>query len=156
MRPGLLSPKSKAGGVSPAALIVVFAAELGGPTGAPLLALVGQYRRGHRDRLAARQRRAVRRFLVGVGWRQVRRTGLQHVDQVLREVLTDLHDRQIRTEDQSLRTKRAARSLQAADDGVDRIIVLLATGDAPVPRSGLTPDPRPSAAAFELVMLEKK
>src|SRR6202035_1212434 len=44
------------------------------------------------------QRRVVRASLVGVGQRQVGRAGLQHVDQVLGEVLTDLHDREVRTE----------------------------------------------------------
>ena len=55
-----------------------------------LLRLVGQRQRGHRDRLPGRQRLAVGRFLVGVGQRQVRCAGLQHVDQVLVEVLADL------------------------------------------------------------------
>jgi len=52
------------------------------------------------------KRLAVRRFLVGVGQRQVGRAGLQHVDQVLREVLADLHDRQVRT--QGRRCERSA------------------------------------------------
>src|ERR1700712_6093340 len=68
-----------------------------------LLRGVGERQRGDRDRLAGRQRLAVGRFLVRVGERQVRRTGLQHVDQALREVLTDLHDREVRTERRGLR-----------------------------------------------------
>src|SRR6202011_5664465 len=55
-----------------------------------------------------RQRLAVGRFLVGVGQRQVGRTGLQHVDQVLREVLTDLHDRQVRTQGRRFGAERGA------------------------------------------------
>src|SRR6266478_964158 len=54
-----------------------------------LLRLVGERQRGHRDRLAGRQRLAVGRFLVGIGQRQVGRTGLQHVDQVLVEELAE-------------------------------------------------------------------
>src|SRR5262249_26803572 len=70
------------------------------------LRLVGQRQRRDRDRLAGRQRLAVGRFLVGVGQRQVRRTGLQNVDQVLVEVLTDLHDREVRTQRRGFRTQR--------------------------------------------------
>src|SRR4029077_14836375 len=77
-----------------------------------LLRLVGKRERGDRDRLAGGQRLAVRRFLIGVGQRQVRRTGLQHVDQVLREVLTDLHDREVRTQGGGLRAQRRAGAVQ--------------------------------------------
>src|SRR5450755_5139099 len=70
-----------------------------------LLRLVGERQRGYRDRLAGRQRLAVGRFLVGIGQRQVGRAGLQHVDQVLGEVLTDLHDRQVRTQCRSFRAQ---------------------------------------------------
>ncbi len=102
-----------------------------------LLRLVGQRQRGHRDRLAGRQRLAVGRFLVGVGQRQVRRAGLQHVDQVLREVLTDLHDRQVRTEGRRLRAELARCGVEAADNLVDGVVVLEVAGfaaarDAPV------------------------
>src|SRR6266446_4497713 len=74
------------------------------------LRLVGKRQRGDRDRLAGRQRLAVGRFLVGIGKCQVGRTGLQHVDQVLREVLADLHDRQVRTESRGLRPQRVRRA----------------------------------------------
>src|SRR5579862_5463351 len=57
-----------------------------------LLRLVGERERRDRDRLAGRQRLAVGRLFVRIGQRQVRRTGLQHVDQVLVEVLADLHE----------------------------------------------------------------
>src|SRR5246127_3826325 len=67
------------------------------------LRLVGQRQRRDRDRLAGRERLAVGRFLVGVRQRQVRGAGLQNVDQVLVEVLTDLHDREVRTEAGSVR-----------------------------------------------------
>src|SRR5207244_7020396 len=60
-----------------------------------LLRLVGQRQCRRRDRLAGRQRLAVGRFLVGIGERQRGRTGLQHVDQVLVEVLAGLHERQV-------------------------------------------------------------
>src|SRR5215207_10920884 len=63
-----------------------------------LLRLVGKRQRRGCDRLTSRQRLAVGRFLVGVGERQSGRAGLQHVDQVLVEVLADLNDRQVRTE----------------------------------------------------------
>src|ERR1700691_4999875 len=63
-----------------------------------LLRLVGERQRGDRDRLPGGQRLAGGRFLVRIGQRQVGRAGLQHVDQVLVEVLADLHDRQVRTE----------------------------------------------------------
>src|SRR5712691_6452043 len=75
------------------------------------LRLVGQRQRRDRDRLAGRQRLAVGRFLVGIGQRQVGRTGLQHGDQVLREVLADLHDRQVRTEGRGLRPQRVRRAV---------------------------------------------
>src|SRR5215813_12968438 len=71
------------------------------------LRLVGQRQRRDRDRLTGRQRLAVGGQLVGIGQRQVRRTGLQNVDQVLVEVLTDLHDREVRTERRGFRTQRA-------------------------------------------------
>src|SRR6266436_6233348 len=74
------------------------------------LRLVGQRQRRDRDRLAGRQRLAVGRFLVGIGKRQVGRAGLQHVDQVLREVLADLHDRQVRAESRGLRPQRVRRA----------------------------------------------
>src|SRR5882724_3573003 len=73
-----------------------------------LLRLVGERQRGGRNRLAGRQRLAVGRFLVGVGQRQSGRTGLQHVDQVLVEVLADLHDRQVGAEGRGLRPQRDA------------------------------------------------
>src|SRR5207342_548061 len=78
-----------------------------------LLRLVGERQRGGRDRLAGRQRLAVGRFLVGVGQRQVGRTGLQHVDQVLVEVLADLHDRQVGAEGRGLRPQRGAGGVEA-------------------------------------------
>src|SRR5712664_1777884 len=78
-----------------------------------LLRLVGERERGDRDRLAGRQRLAVGRLLVGVGQGQVGRPGLQHVDQVLREVLTDLHDREVGTERRGLRTQRGAAVFSA-------------------------------------------
>src|SRR5689334_23872557 len=87
------------------------------------LRLVGERERGDRDRLAGRQRLAVGRFLVGVGQRQVGRTGLQNVDQVLVEVLTDLHDREVRTERRSLGTQRAGGSRQRGQRLVRRRVV---------------------------------
>src|SRR4051794_25136586 len=88
-----------------------------------LLGLVGQRQRGHRDRLAGGEGPAVRRFLFGVGQRQVGRAGLQHVDQVLREVLTDLHDREVRTEGRSLGPERAAGCAEDAKSLVCRSVV---------------------------------
>src|SRR5205814_10225183 len=54
-----------------------------------LLRRVGERQRGYRDRLAGRHRLAARGVLVGIGQRQDGRAGLQHGDQLLREVLTD-------------------------------------------------------------------
>src|SRR5437763_9821715 len=71
-----------------------------------LLRLVGERQRRGRDRLTGRQRLAVGGFLVGICERQRGRTGLQHVDDVLVEVLADLHDRQVGTEGRRLRTQR--------------------------------------------------
>src|SRR5262249_50398606 len=87
------------------------------------LRLVGERQRGDRDRLAGRQRLAVGRFLVGVGQRQVRRTGLQNVDQVLVEVLTDLHDREVRTERRGLRPQRGRGGRQRGQRLVRRRVV---------------------------------
>src|SRR5882724_4844530 len=77
-----------------------------------LLRLVGERQRGGRNRLAGRQRLAVGRFLVGVGERQVGRTGLQHVDQLLREVLANLHDRQVGAERRGLRPQLDAGGVE--------------------------------------------
>src|SRR6267378_1870921 len=88
-----------------------------------LLRGVGQRQRGDRDRLAGGQRLAVRRFLVGVGQREVRRTGLQHVDQVLGEVLTDLHDREVRTQGRRFGAQRGAGSAECCDGLVGRAAV---------------------------------
>src|SRR5258708_20879614 len=65
----------------------------------------------------------VRRSGVGVGKGQVGRAGLQHVDQVLREVLTDLHDRQVRTESRSFGAQRRAGGSQARDNLVGGRVV---------------------------------
>src|ERR1700745_2548025 len=88
-----------------------------------LLRLVGERQRRDRDRLAGRQRLAVGRFLVGVGQRQVRRTGLQNVDQVLVEVLTDLHDREVRTQGRRFRTQRGRRGVERSQRLVGRGVV---------------------------------
>src|ERR1700722_14238590 len=96
----------KTAGVPPAVSFPFFAAGSAEQLQHALLRLVGKRQRGDRDRLAGRQRLAVGRFLVGVGQRQVRGAGLQHVDQVLREVLADLHDRQVRTEVRGFRAQR--------------------------------------------------
>ena len=85
-----------------------------------LLRLVGERQRRGRDRLAGRQRLAVGRFLVGVGQRQRGRTGLQHVDQVLVEVLADLHDRQVGAEGRGLRAQRDAGGVERRQHGVGR------------------------------------
>src|SRR5690606_3036460 len=87
--------KEKAAGSLPPPAYVERAPRLAEQLQHTLLRLVGQRQRRDRDRLTGRQRLAVGGFLVGVGQRQVGRTGLQHVDQILREVLTDLHNRQI-------------------------------------------------------------
>src|SRR6478672_4526821 len=87
-----------------------------------LLRLVGERQRRSRNRLAGRQRLAVGRFLVGVGERQRGRTGLQHVDQVLVEVLTDLHDRQVGAEGGRLRPQRDAGGVERRQNGVGRIV----------------------------------
>ena len=50
--------------------------------------------------------------------RQVGRSGLQHVDQVLIEVLANLHDREVRTESRSLGTKQAAGGAELGQCGV--------------------------------------
>src|SRR5579863_2818158 len=88
-----------------------------------LLRLVGERQRGGRDRLAGRQRLAVGRFLVGVGQRQVGRAGLQHVDQVLVEVLADLHDRQVGAEGGGLRPQRDAGGVEHRQNIVGGVVV---------------------------------
>src|ERR1700738_3832287 len=88
-----------------------------------LLRLVGERQRGHRDRLARRQRLAVGRFLVGIGQRQIGGAGLQHVDQVLVEVLTELHDRQVRTQGRRLGTERGAGRAEYGERLVRRVVV---------------------------------
>src|SRR5271169_3264814 len=88
-----------------------------------LLRLVGQRQRRDRDRLAGRQRLAVGGFLVGVGQRQVGCAGLQHVDQVLREVLADLHDRQVRTERRGFRAQRGGDVVKRRQHVVRRVAV---------------------------------
>src|SRR6266446_6911312 len=88
-----------------------------------LLRLVGQRQRGHRDRLAGRQRLAVGRFLIGIGQRQVGRSRLQHVDQVLREVLADLHDRQVRTQGRCFSAERGAGRAEQGKRAVCRGVV---------------------------------
>src|SRR5204863_627191 len=88
-----------------------------------LVRLVGERQRGDRDRLAGRQRLAVGRFLVGVGQGQVGRAGLQHVDQVLREILTDLNDRQVRTQGRRLGPQRGRRGGQGRQHLIGRRVV---------------------------------
>jgi hypothetical protein len=88
-----------------------------------LLGLVGQRQRGDRDRLAGRQRLAVGRFLVGIGQRQIGRSGLQHVDQVLREVLAELHDRQVRTQGRRFGAERGAGRAEQGKRLVGRGVV---------------------------------
>src|SRR5579862_4914004 len=85
-----------------------------------LLRLVGERQRRGRNRLAGRQRLAVGRFLVGIGQRQVGRAGLQHVDQVLVEVLTDLHDRQVGAKRRRLRPQRDAGVVEVRQNRVGR------------------------------------
>src|SRR5437660_7501699 len=87
------------------------------------LRLVGERQRRDRDRLAGRQRLAVGRFLVGVGQGQVGRTSLQHVDQVLGEVLADLHDRQVGTQGGGFRTQRGRGRGQRGQRLVGRGVV---------------------------------
>src|SRR5438874_6290164 len=87
------------------------------------LRLVGQRQRRDRDRLTGRQRLAVRRFLVGIGQSQVGRAGLEHVDQVLGEVLPDLHDRQVRTQRRSLRPQSVGRAADLRNDRVRRGVI---------------------------------
>src|ERR1700687_1158022 len=88
-----------------------------------LLRLVGKRQRGGRNRLAGRQRLAVGRFLVGVGERQGGRTGLQHIDDVLVEVLADLHDRQVGAEGRGLRPQRDTGVVERRPYGVRRTVV---------------------------------
>ena len=63
------------------------------------------------------------RVFVGVGDGQIGCAGLQHVDQVLREVLSDLHDREVRAQRRSLRPQQAARIVQARQHAVGRRVV---------------------------------
>src|SRR5579872_2556816 len=88
-----------------------------------LLRLVGKRERRGRDRLPGRERLAVGRFLVGVGERQVGRAGLQHVDQVLVEVLADLHDRQVGAEGGGLRAQRDAGGVERRQNIVGGVVV---------------------------------
>src|SRR6202035_6017372 len=88
-----------------------------------LLRGIGERQRGYRDRLASRQRLAVGRFLVGVGQRQGGRTSLQHVDQLLRKVLADLHDRQVGAEGRCLSPQRGAGVVERRQRSVGRRVV---------------------------------
>src|ERR1700679_1647308 len=88
-----------------------------------LLRLVGERQRGDRDRLAGRQRLAVGRFLVRIGQRQVGRTGLQHVDQALVEVLADFHDRQVRTKRGGLGAQRGGGLGQRRQHVVGGVVI---------------------------------
>src|SRR5262249_56773147 len=76
------------------------------------LRLVGERECRDRDRLAGRECLAVGRFLVGVGEREVRCATLQHVDQVLVEVLANLHDREVRTERGGFRPQRGGGGVE--------------------------------------------
>src|SRR5262249_58965904 len=80
-------------------------------------------RGGDRDGRAGGRGVVVGRFLVGVGERQVGRAGLQHVDQVLVEVLTHLHDRQVRTKRRRFRPQRAGGRVQVGQHLVGRRVV---------------------------------
>src|SRR6202022_2270304 len=113
----------KAAGFPPPPCLIVFFEKSAQELQPALLRGVGQRQRGHRDRLAGRQRLAVGRFLVGVGERQVGGAGLQHVDQVLVEVLADLHDRQVRSEARSFRAQRGAGGRQCGQRFVGRVVV---------------------------------
>src|SRR5580698_2471603 len=86
-----------------------------------LLRLVGERQRGHRDRLAGRQRLAVGRFLVGIGQRQIRSAGLQHVDQALGKILADFDDREIRTEGRGFRAQGRAGGIELVENAGRRI-----------------------------------
>src|SRR6185436_19116106 len=63
-------------------------------------------------------------FLVGVGQRQVGGAGLQHVDQVLGEVLTNLHNRQVRAEGRSFRPQQSTGGADRREHLVRRVVVL--------------------------------
>src|SRR5207248_5666875 len=88
-----------------------------------LLRLVGQRQRGDRDGLTTRQRLTVRRFLGGVSKRQVGCAGLQNVDQVLGEVLADLHDREVRTQSRRFGAQRGAGRAKCGERLVGRTAV---------------------------------
>ena len=90
-RPCRLRMQKSGGADGPAALILFSdTSYLAEKLEHALLRGVGQRQRGDRDGLAGRQRLAVGRLDVGIGQGQVRRTGLQHVDQVLVEDRMDL------------------------------------------------------------------
>src|SRR6185312_14832312 len=107
--------KSKKAGRSPP-FVVLLRRCLLEQTENRLLALVGQRQGRDGNRLTGRQRLAVGGFFVGVGESEVRRTGLQHIDQVLGEVLTDLHDRQVGTQSRRLRPESARRGVQRVEN----------------------------------------
>src|SRR6202022_3703411 len=113
----------KAAGFPPPPCLIVFFEKSAQQLQHALLRGVGQRQRGHRDRLAGRQRLAVGRFLVGIGQRQVGGAGLQHVDQVLVEVLTELHDRQVRTQRRGFGTERSAGRAECGERRVGRVVV---------------------------------
>ena len=84
-----------------------------------LLGGVGQRQGRDAHRLTGRQRLRVRRFLVQVGVRQVGRTRLQHVDQLLGEVLAVLNDRQVRAQGARRGGQRVAGAGQGRQGLVD-------------------------------------
>ena len=89
-----------------------------------LAGLRGERQGGGRQLLAGLQREQVRAFLVRVGEGEVRRTGLQGVDQGLGEVLTGLHDREVRTEARRIGTQRVSGRLELRKDAGDRRIAV--------------------------------
>src|SRR5690606_6186564 len=77
-----------------------------------LIGLRSQRERGARQRLAGLQSQQVGGFFVHVGQRQIGGASLQRVDHVLGEVLTVLHDRQVRAEGRRLRPDAVQRRLE--------------------------------------------
>src|SRR4029079_8489537 len=85
-----------------------------------LVGLRRERQRCGRQLLACLQGEQVRAFFVRVGQCKGRRTVLQRVDRRLREVLTDLHGREVRAEGLRFRTQRGKRRSQSVARRLNR------------------------------------
>src|SRR5581483_586273 len=111
--------KKKTAGFDPRRILGYFRSALSEQPENLLVRLVGQRQCDRGNLLTGLQRRQVRSFLVRVGQRQVIRTDLQRVDDVLGEILTSLNDRQACTKFSTLRTQRIGGRRNGGERRID-------------------------------------